>query len=565
MKKIENVFEKLTKRNLLAITSVIYLAIILLYELFYCNYEFFFKIIPSYNFSIYRIIAYTVIYLLVYKFKDKFIDSALETFKLKAKCRFLMVIMFISVAIILAIIILSITNYFSIYFVNLLISILLILLFAIYISNNMIKNIIIIALTFGIIFSISITFNNQLDEKRHFLASYSIALGEFNLTDPAMDKSVSEMPRMMSVENFVKYYTINPTNNIVKEPIEDISDSPNDYLTVSYIISGAGIFIAKTLGGSIADIYITGRIFNLLGYIVFAILALRVLPYKKNIMFSIFCMPMLLALASVYSVDGIGTALMALFIAYCLNLCEKDNIGKSEILILLMLMILACTIKSAGYIGIALILFILPLKKIIKANKKYLKYMVIFLIILITIIIFTYTPEIEKKGDPRGGDVNVSLQLEYIMDNPFEYLKLFAKYTKFTFTNLLSLSFLNAPMFFNLTYMGVFLIMSAYLLFVSITDSSKQLKLKTRIVFIVTFFLTFAMVSTVMYLAFTEVGANYINGYQMRYFFPILFLLLSSISIKRFNLDYNKFKFMNLYTCCISSIFLILSAFDAIL
>ena len=81
-------------------------------------------------------------------------------------------------------------------------------------------------------------------------------------------------------------------------------------------------------------------------------------------------MPMLLALASVYSPDGIGTALVALFIAYCLKLHEKDNFNIKEISILLLLLILAASIKSVGYIGISLIIFVLPLKKIIKQNKK---------------------------------------------------------------------------------------------------------------------------------------------------------------------------------------------------
>ena len=66
---------------------------------------------------------------------------------------------------------------------------------------------------------------------------------------------------------------------------------------------------------------------NLLGYTFLIALTLKIIPYKKYIIFSVFFMPMLLALASVYSPDGIGTALVTLFIAYCLKLHEKDNIN----------------------------------------------------------------------------------------------------------------------------------------------------------------------------------------------------------------------------------------------
>ena len=105
--------------------------------------------------------------------------------------------------------------------------------------------------------------------------------------------------------------------------------------------------------------------------------------------------------------------------------------------------------------------------------------------------------------------------------------------------------------------------MSIYLLFISITDSSKQLKLKNRLIFVFTFFIIFAMISTSMYLGFTKVGANYINGHQMRYIFPTLALLLMIISIKKLGLDIeNKFKYSNLYIAYPMMIFLIISVLD---
>lgn len=565
MKRITDIFEKITKKDLLVITSAIYVAIILLYELFYCNYQFFLKIVPNYNFSIYRLIMYIAIYFIIYKFKDKFMAKALETFKTKWKSVLIISVLAITVIMTVAIINLSIKYYLSIAYINLMISLLLILLFTLYVSNDIIKNIIIIGLTFGISFSISITFNNQLDEKRHFLASYSIALGEFDLTNPAMDKSVAKMPRMMNLSQFAKFFSEKPSNEITREKVEVINDSPNGYLTISYIISGIGIFIAKTLGGSVADIYITGRIFNLLGYVLFTSIALKILPYKKKIAFSIFCMPMLLALASVYSVDGIGVALITMFVAYCLKIHEQENINIKELLMAIFLAIVAITVKSVGYVGIAIVALILPIKKIIKQNKKYMKYMVVFFIIVFIGVAYIYIESINEEGDPWNQGVNSPAQFREIIENPIKYAKVLLRHTVYHFTNIPCVSFLNAPMFFNTTYMSVFLLMIAYILFISITDSSKQLKIRTRVVFIITYFIVFFMASTAMYIAYTPVGANYIDGFQLRYTFPILFILFSSISIRRFQADYSKFKFMNLYSGIISSTFLIISAIDAII
>ena len=555
--------KRLEYKDIFLITTVIYCAIVLLYELFYCNFKFFTGAIDNYNFSLYRIISYCIIYLIYYKFRNKFIKPAIETLNNKIKCYFIDIIIFLTILLSIALIFIAIKK-LSVNIIIAFISLLVFNLFALYISNSIVKNAIITALLFGSIFSISVTFNNQLDEKRHFLSSYSVSIGEFNLKNPKVDKAVAEMPRKMNTTQFIDYFEQKPTG----EPAEDFSDNkledtPNNYIVVSYLVSGIGIFISKTLGGSIADIYITGRIFNLLGYIALIVLTLKTLPYKKNIFYSIFFMPMLLALGSVYSADGIGTALTALFIAYCLKLHEKDNINIKEVSILLILLILAASIKSVGYIGIALIVFILPLKKIIKQNKKYIKYIIPLFLIILLAVLFVYKANINAPGDTRVEGTDTKAQFEYIINNPVQYCKILVKHTIDTFSSLRGMSYLNAPMFFNKTYYDIYLIMIAYLLFISITDSSKQLKIRNRLLFTFTFCVIFVMTSTSMYLSYTRVGANYINGHQMRYIFPTLGLLLTSISISKLGLNIEKkFKYSNLYLAYPMMIFLIISVLD---
>ena len=155
-------------------------------------------------------------------------------------------------------------------------------------------------------------------------------------------------------------------------------------------------------------------------------------------------------------------------------------------------------------------------------------------------------------------------QFNYVINNPMRYAKILIKHTIDNFDNLKSLSFLNAPMFFTKTYYKAFIVILAYLLFISVTDSSKHLSAKTRVVFMLSFFVVFAMTSTSMYLSYTPVGASFINGYQKRYLFPILLLLLMSLSIKKVELK-NKFKYSDLYICYPSAIFLIISMVDVIL
>lgn len=551
------------KKQIFIITILIFVLTIALYEFFYCNYEYFIGGIKTYNFSIYRIIMYIIIFLLYYKFKDLFIDEAVKAMNNKVKKYAIFIAMFISILSLIFYI--AIIQSFTLNFVILLIAIINFNLFAIYISNDIYKNVIVIALTFGTIFSISITFNNQLDEKIHFMSSYSVALGSPSMNNAKIDQSLAKMPRQMDVKTFIKFFNEKPSNEITKEFEElDIKDKPCVYNTLSYFISGLGIFIAKTLGGSVADIYITGRIFNLIGYIVLIIMVLKTLPYKHKIFYSVFFMPMLLALSAIYSPDGIVVGICSLFVAYCFKLKEQEGkIGTKELVILLILTLLVCMVKSIGYIGILMALFILPLKNIYQQNKKFFHYAFIFALLMLVIVAFEIYTSINAPGDPRVNDTNTIVQFKQVVQNPLRYIAILIQHFYKTFTNTLGMSFINAPMFFRKTYYINYLLISIYLLAISFTDSSKHLKIKERILFLLSFLIVFATISTAMYLSYTPVGANYIGGYQMRYIFPTMSLILISLSTRKTTLK--EFSNNSMYINYPIAIFLITSIIDTLL
>lgn len=243
-----NILKKLRDKDIFIITTVIYCTIFLLYELFYCNFRFFTGTIQNYNFSLYRIIVYFIIYLIYYKFKDKFINNAVETLNNKIKCYFIDMTFFFTILLSITLLCIA-SESLSINIIVSFISLLIFNLLAIYISNNIIKNAIITSLLIGSVFSISLTFNNQLDEKRHFLSSYNVAIGQFNLKNPKVDEVVANMPRKMNTMQFIEYFEQKPTgqttDNFSDKRLEDI---PNNYMVASYLVSGIGIFISKILG-----------------------------------------------------------------------------------------------------------------------------------------------------------------------------------------------------------------------------------------------------------------------------------------------------------------------------
>lgn len=541
---------KIKNNKIHIITSILYFAIIIIYELLYCNFSWIKNLDLTYNFSFFRIIMYIFFYVIYFLLKNKFIDNIKKSFENKTKSGLTYVLSLISTVLLFSIIgCIFILKEIFLWQVVAMLSILLFDLFLIYITNDILKNTILICVTLGIVFSISITINNQLDEKKHFLSTYSLALGNISKTNHTVDTSIADIERGLSIENFNKYFNEKPQNLLTKKyTAEDVRDTPANYYVISYIPAAIGIFLAKTLGGSIADIYFAGRIFNVLGYAALIYLALTILPYKRKVFYVVAFMPMLLCLAGVYSPDGITFGVVSIFIAYCLKLYEQpDNIKIKEIIILLLTFLLMSIIKGTGYILVGLIIFILPLIKIIKQNKKNMKYIILIAISMIAILgilfISTYSSEIhDGYGDPRSDGTDSKGQLEYIINNPLEYIKTMWNHGVFVFTNLDCLSFLNAPMFFGITYYKSFIILLFFILAVALMDNSKSYNIKNRIIFLLTFLAVFILTSTALYISYTRVGETYVNGYQMRYLFPIIPLFLMCLSNKKLKYDETKYQ-----------------------
>lgn len=271
-------------------------------------------------------------------------------------------------------------------------------------------------------------------------------------------------------------------------------------------------------------------------------------------------MPMLLALSGVYSVDGIVIGIVAIFIGCCLKLYEqKDKISIKQLLILVGMFTLLGTLKSMGYISIGLVIFILPIIKIIRENKKYIAVIILLAILSVVLNLFiNYSLSKEQISDTRVEGTDAGAQIQFIKENPATYGKILSDHTKKSLINFDVIAYLNAPMFFGKNYYYVFFFLFLYMLYTGVLDDSKNFGKKQKAVFIGTFIITFIITSTMLYISYTKVGEKIINGFQPRYLYPMIPLLLmcfSSDRVKRL-VDNGKEARNIAY---ISSIFIILS------
>lgn len=557
----------LNKKFIEVLTFIVYILAMIVFEIGYCNSTNVINVINgdfsalNYNFSLCRIIIYIIFIITLIFVKNKFINESIDSLENKYKRVFVYLYLMASIVVISAAVTIIIKNPILVRGMSIgILTILMGMIFLLYISNNAFKNIIITTFSVGLIFTIATEFNHAIDEKKHFMSAFNVAFGNFDYNNnPITDTEVEKLPhctKFTRIDEFLSTkYEPNITTDVNKE---DVPSTPASYNPITYLFPALGIFIARIFGGSIIDLYILGRVFNLILYCILACITIKLIPYKKNILMTLFLMPISLLIAASYSVDGFCIGMVAVLIAYCLKLKkEKETISLKDFAILVGLFLLTLLAKSMAYVLVAAIFLMLPVKETLKKNKKYIPIMIGVALISIIILAFLAIQIKNTKitSDTRGtGEISVSAQLSNLIHNPIFDVKLILSHIRNTLLSFDWLSMLHDQVFFTKDAKCVFLPLLIFILYVALTEDDFNFKLKDKFIMIISFFLVYLMTSMVLYLSFTQVGAMYIAGYQARYILPILPLLLFCISNNKV-LSQNK-QNRNLNITIISGIFI---------
>lgn len=545
---LENIDFKKSKILKIA-TVVIYIVAILIFEIGICNGTNFKKNLMSgeiaYNFSLSRISIYIIFIILLLKNIEKFIPEALETMKSPLKKSIIGIYCFIMICIDFYIFI----KWTSIYKeLTLIITQLMGILFIIYVSTDYVKNVVVIICTIATVFTFSTDFHHAIDEKKHMMSVVNIAAGNFQyannpLCEPAYNNIIFNCDIDSFIQFFDKKYEPDLTDewNITEETeIYYNCSSPAEYNFILYLPATIGVVFAKVLGGSIADLYIAGRLFNLIAYGGMVILMLKLLPYKKKIFFIIYMIPFQLLLAASYSVDGICAGILGIFIAYCLKLSTMDYkcIKIKEIMLLMILYISCLIVKNFSYCAIILFVLVLPIIKILKNNKKNLPFIctiiTIAIMICAVVLINKVTAIDPNSGDSRGGETSIIGQIKFLCSSPTNILKVGFEHIMNSLLNYNWYTYLNHGSFFGKYSSQIFFIELIFIIYVVCTDEYTDINMRTKIVSIITFISIFVTTSIMLYLTFTPVGQINISGYQPRYLialFPMILMIVNEKNV----------------------------------
>ena len=139
--------------------------------------------------------------------------------------------------------------------------------------------------------------------------------------------------------------------------------------------------------------------------------------------------------------------------------------------------------------------------------------------------------QVTSGGDPRGGDVNPVQQIRFILGEPVHYARILLNFLK-TYLSVGNMK----NYIVNFAYFGIGSGSAVYIVLMiatAVTDKSELDRFKisalSEIYAVIVYFGLAALIATALYISFTPIRSETINGCQARYITPLLFPLLALI------------------------------------
>lgn len=346
-------------------------------------------------------------------------------------------------------------------------TILLIIRFFPYFNKNIEKTFLLIGLSFGLLFILltPVCLVTSSDDQVHFHRMFTLLDGKKSKWTYA-----ERYFNKLEIDNFKKYQTdediglykkyLNNNHNkksIIK--VENI-DSNIDYQDIIYLPFSIGYKIARFLRFNFVNCIYFSKLCNLLVYLFLIYYAIKIIPVAKKLVFFIGLLPTNIYLASQFSYDATITAGVIISFAAFLNIRNNKKVDLKSLLIFI-LGITWASLPKMVYCPMLLLMLFIPNKYF--DNKKQATIIkigtfIMFATLMTTIVLPVLTTNV--AGDSRIEGTSVTGQLNYIMNYPFNYIKLLIKETVYNFDKMVfgmnTFSFLgylfkNKEGFFNLS------------------------------------------------------------------------------------------------------------------
>lgn len=322
------------------------------------------------------------------------------------------------------------------------------------------------------------------------------------------------------------------------------SEIPVNTSPVVYVPQAAGITLARLLQLGYIPLVMLGRLCNLLAFAAMSYFAVRVMPFKKEVLMAVSCLPMTLHLAASYSYDAVFIGLSMMFFSWCFYLAfEKDKVTVKDTVLLALFLILLEPGKIV-YLPLAGICLFIPSAKFQSKKQYFISFFSVLAAVLLAVflvnrlVLAAWATQTESYV---GWSEAAGYTLSDVLNRPYDifmvYYETFVTQLGYYLVTMLGGFLGNLDP--NLTVPPFCLLLLCYALFISVLKrEGEEVPLKTGqkwfLLFLV--FLSACLVLASMLLGWTPKELTYITGVQGRYFIPLLPLVLLTIFDKNLSI-----------------------------
>jgi uncharacterized membrane protein len=399
----------------------------------------------------------------------------------------------------------------------------------------------VIALSSGLLMAaINPPFSGVPDEQPHFLKAWAVAKGDFTCrTGNTIPKSAYRLsiayPVLAKIPGVGEKVLFHKTlkkfldQDDLTEPTENkfavCGAAPLGYLPQAAALRIGALFHWSALAG-----FYLARVFNLLVAVLLVYWAMRIIPFGKIVLLVIGLLPMTIQQFASLGYDALHIGASLLFIAYVTRLAveARNPVRARDAAALLLLGLLVCTVKY-GYLGLTLLIFLLPASKF-KDQKRYWLFAlgyVAFNVLVFYLVYRYFQAHLAPGGGPGLAKVSPVRQYEHVVGSPLRFL-LTVIDSLYVMFNFYFETFLFKPGWLNVSLPPLWYALMATGMVVLVHNEAEDVPLtgRQRRIMLGVFLLNAIAIFFSMYIAWTPVGAPIITGVQGRYFLNIFPLLV---------------------------------------
>lgn len=398
------------------------------------------------------------------------------------------------------------------------------------------------AVILGILFMLILPPGQSPDDTAHFVRAYGVSEGKF-IPDVLNEEHGFEEHGLVGSEVPVEVVDIlaltdSSEGRGVYEQVNDGlwktpsgNTTPYFYNTaavynfVCYLPQTVGIIIGKILGGSVMWMAYFARFFNFIVWLFLVYWSIKLIPKFKLIVAFIALLPITLQEATSLAPDSLTIGMAIFMVAYVLFLASRRRTISFREKCILFGASICISLCKIVYLPLVLLCTILPSSRMGSKKKKWIYVIGVILIsaaanFIWFMISFNFIVETNPGVDAGG-------QVMGILSNPFRYLVTIA-YTLSEYSVLWMSEIFGGFIAMLTAWLPMFYFLISFVIFVILIvqeDGMPNLAVYQKVICWATFCSVIVLVLTSLYVQWTPLGSNIIDGVQGRYFLPVIPIL----------------------------------------